>query len=123
MTFKEKIHTILKTNKLGLTSVEDIAGKTGIKVGTIYKAMGPQNGMGLKLTRKLLDGIGIHTEWWESGKGDIYITSVPDEPPLTKKDPASEENRILIRNLDRMGEVNEFLLRELKTYKERFGDL
>lgn len=123
MTFKEKIHTILKTNKLGLTSVEDIAGKTGIKVGTIYKAMGPQDGMGLKLTRKLLDGIGIETQWWESGKGDIYITSVPDEPPLNKKDPASEENRILIRNLDRMGEVNEFLLRELKIYKERFGDL
>lgn len=112
MTFKEKIHTILKTNKLGIDSVEDIATKTLIKTSTIYKAMGPQNGLGLKNTKTLLDRIGIDPTWWETGKGDIYITQVP-EPALKKKDP-EEEIQILIRNIDRIGETNEYLLKRIK---------
>ncbi len=52
-------------------------------------------------------------------KKEQNVTSVP-EPAIKKKDP-NDEVRILIKNLDRMGELNEYLLRELKNYQDRFG--
>lgn len=52
-------------------------------------------------------------------KKEQIITPVP-ESGIMKKDPG-EEVRILIKNLDRMGELNEYLLRELKNYQDKFG--
>lgn len=40
-------------------------------------------------------------------------TDVPDQAAINKKDP-EEHIRILIKNLDRMGELNEYLLKEIK---------
>lgn len=118
MTFKQKIQTILKNNALGLNSVEDISQKTGIKLSTIYKGMGDQNGLGIKNTKTLLEKLGIRQRWWETGEGEIFEEkSTYVEIPTKKEDP-DERVRILIKNLDRMGELNEYLLQELKRYKE-----
>lgn len=95
MTFKDKIYKILKTNDLNLGSVEDIALKTGVKAGTLYKAMGDQDGMGLKNTRILLDKIGINSEWWDTGKGEVFIKK---PTPEIKSEQADILDNPLVKN-------------------------
>jgi hypothetical protein len=97
--------------------------KAQIDPGTLSKAL-ERGSLSDDIVEKIHDAHGVRIEYWNDGKEPIIDknhTAVPDDPPLNKKDP--EEYWILIRNLDRMGELNEFMLRELKRYKERFGDL
>lgn len=132
MTFKEKIHKILKVNNLNMTSVEDISSKTGIKAGTIYKAMARKNGkgnLGTKNTRILVDKLGINLDWWDSGKEPVFKekgTQLPDE--ATIKNPEHESRIIekidkLVENVNSFGDFNRFLVDEVNRLRKKIIDL
>lgn len=75
---------------------------------------------------KFLNHYKINRTWWKTGNGDVFVkngTSVPEQPAINKNLPFSEEREILIRNLERFGKTNEYLLDELKRYKDKFGHL
>ena len=57
----------------------------------------------------------INEDWWRTGEGEVFNEkpTYVDLPTRKEKDP-DEHIRILIKNLDRMGELNEYLLKELK---------
>lgn len=57
----------------------------------------------------------INEDWWRTGEGEVFNEkpTYVDLPTRKEKDP-EEHIRILIKNLDRMGELNEYLLKELK---------
>lgn len=57
----------------------------------------------------------VNPVWWKTGEGDILNEKSTYEELLSKKEKDPDEyTRILIKNLDRMGELNEYLLKELK---------
>jgi hypothetical protein len=122
MGFKEKIDKILKHNTLGINSVSGLEDFIDAGRGAVNEFYNDNREPGRKTLKKIKSLPGLNENWYEIGIGEVFLTSVTASQPLNKKDP-EEENRILIRNLDRMGEVNEFVLKELKRYKERFGDI
>jgi len=122
MDFSEKILKILETNKLGIATAEALSEFCGFNRDTIRKAIDRGSQLNRANTRILLDKMRINPEWWESGKGEIYLQKGTYVELPTKKDPG-DEHRILTQTIDRMGQTNEFLLDLLKRYKERFGDL
>lgn len=123
LTFKEKIDKILKYRKLNINKIE-----TRLNVdGTFRKAYNEDREPNEELLEEFLRKFQINRSWWDSPDGDseeeifegkgTYV-----DIPTNKKDPG-EVTQILTRNIDRLGELNEFLLHELKRYKERFGDI
>lgn len=123
LTFKEKIDKILKYRKLTINRIE-----TKLDVdGTFRKAYNENREPNEDLVSEFLRNFRIRQTWWDEPVGDteadIFLPKGTNEPSvetLNKKDPG-DEVRILIKNLDRMGEMNEFLLRELKSYQDKFG--
>ena len=123
MSFQEKIDKILKANKLHINSVYGLELFVKASVGSISKPIAKGIEPGLGTIKKIREGLpGLNQDWWDTGKGEVFIeNSTYVETPI-KKDP-SEEVRILARNIDRMGAMNEYLLEEIKKYRDRFGDL
>jgi hypothetical protein len=122
-SFKEKIDKILKYRKLSINKIE----KELDVDGTFRKAYNDDREPNDELVMEFRRKFQIRDSWWNSPLGDreeeIFIEKgTYVETPSNKKDPG-EEQRILIKNIDRMGALNEFLLTELKRYKDRFGDL
>jgi hypothetical protein len=124
MTLREKFNKILKHNELGLTSIEDIAQYCGLKVSTLYRAMTRNEEQGGDLStdtvKTIVDKIGLRWEWWDEQKDPMfkeksYTGNKTNEPTLNEKseDPY-ELIRILARNIDRLGETNEYLLKRVK---------
>jgi hypothetical protein len=114
MEFPEKISIILKTNKLGLKTREDLAEFCGFNRDTIRKAIDRGSELSERNSRTLQDKLRVNPEWWETGSGEIYLTSVP-EPAITQKEKDPYELiQILTRNIDRMGELNEYLLKRVR---------
>lgn len=114
MTFKEKIDNILRISNKKFTSVYDLELKSGVGMGTLRKAYDENREPSKRTIWKLLESIGVNPEWWETGKGDIFLTPVP-EPAINEKEKDPYELiRILTRNIDRMGELNEYLLKKVK---------
>lgn len=128
MTFKEKIRKILQYNKLEMTSVEDIALKTGIKTGTLYKAMTRKNGLSVKNTITLIDKIGLNPDWFETGNGEIFKENPTPVPEPAIKNP-DVETRILSRidklteNVNSFGDFNKFLLDEVNRLRKKVTEL
>lgn len=120
MTFKEKIDNLLRISGKKFNSVYDLEQKSGVGMGTLRKAYEANREPSKRTIWKFLENLGINSQWWETGEGEIYEEKGTYVELPTKKDPG-EEVRILIKNLDRMGEMNEFLLRELKSYQDKFG--
>lgn len=115
MTFREKIDKILKTNAFKINSVYGLEQYIGSGPGAIKKYYKKDGEPGRGTIRKIIEGVGLNPEWWETGKEPIYTenSTYVDLPTKKEKDP-DEHIRILIKNLDRMGELNEYLLKELK---------
>jgi hypothetical protein len=122
MEFSEKISTILKTNTLGIKTKEDLAEFCGFNRDTIRKAIDRGSELSPRNSRTLQDKLRVNPEWWETGKGDIFLTSVP-EPAINEKEKDPYELiRILTRNIDRMGEMNEYLLKKVKDLEVNRAD-
>jgi hypothetical protein len=71
MNFKEKIDNILKTNKKKFSSIGDLETAAGLGMNTLRKAYNENREPSPKVVVKLLEGIGINEEWWDTGKGAI----------------------------------------------------
>jgi hypothetical protein len=114
MDFSEKISIILKTNTLAIRTKEDLAEHCGFNRDTIRKAIIRGGELSERNSRTLQDKLRVNPEWWETGNGEIYLTPVP-EPAINEKEKDPYELiRILTRNIDRMGELNEYLLKKVK---------
>jgi transcriptional regulator with XRE-family HTH domain len=115
MTFREKIDNILRISKKKFSSITELEVAAGLGMNTLRKAYNDDREPSRKVVGKLLEKIGISEGWWDSGKGEIFTekSTYVEIPTRKEKDP-DEHIRILIKNLDRMGELNEYLLKELK---------
>lgn len=99
----------------------DFAIECKISPGTLSKAL-ERSSFSEDIVDKIYDRYRIRKQYWTDGKEPIIEENGTYVEVLTKKDP-NEEVRILTRNIDRMGAMNEYLLEEIKKYKDRFGDL
>lgn len=115
MRIQDKFSTILKTNKLGIKSIHGLEKYCKVGIGSISKFLNVGESPSLGTIKKVQEALSINTDWWETGEGEIYDKkgTYVDLPTRKEKDP-DEHIRILIKNLDRMGELNEYLLKELK---------
>lgn len=78
MTFKEKIDRILEANELGINSISAFEDKIEAGRGAIndfYKENREPGRITLKRIKSFPD---LNWEWWETGKGEIFLTSVPN---------------------------------------------
>jgi hypothetical protein len=72
MTFKEKIDKVLKAKKMKLWQLAEESGLGS----TLEKAYAENREMRTKGTDQFLQKIGISSEWWEFGKGEMITTPV-----------------------------------------------
>lgn len=98
MDFSEKISTILKTNTLQLVTKEDLAEYCGFHRDTIRKAIDRKSELKDKYLRIFQDKLRINPQWWDTGKGDIYVSKPTQDlkPNGNKEKMAPEE---IYRNL------------------------
>lgn len=118
MQFREKIDKILSSNKLGIDSPYGLEVKIGASPGSISKYYKKGTSPGRGTIKKILDGAGVNPEWWESGKGEIFIVKGTSVPESDKKNTDRDEISILIKNLNRYGELNEHLLSRIKDLED-----
>lgn len=89
MTFEEKISIVLRANKLGINTSEELSEKCGFDTSTIRKVIereqkeieagsGKTPSLNLRSLRTLWDKIGINPEWWETGEGPVFIAGSPE---------------------------------------------
>lgn len=78
MTFQEKIDKLLKVNKLGINTVYGLEAQIGAAPGAISKPLKKGDEPGPGTIKKIRDGVpGLNPDWWETGKGEVFITEVP----------------------------------------------
>lgn len=92
----------------------DFALECKINPGTLSKALERQS-FSDDIVDKIHDRYKVRKGYWADGKEPIFTEkgTYVELPTRKEKDP-DEHIRILIKNLDRMGELNEYLLKELK---------
>lgn len=73
MNFCEKIDKVLKTNRLGISAIANLEARIGVSNGTIQKPYNKMKPPGLKTVKKIIELLRINPEWWDTGKGDIYL--------------------------------------------------
>lgn len=114
MGFKEKIDKILKHNTLGINSVSGLEDFIEAGRGAVNEFYNDDREPGRKTLKKIKSLPGLNLDWYETGKGDIFITSVPEADDNTNKKDPETELRILRQIVIRMGETNDYLLKRLK---------
>lgn len=75
MRFSEKIDILLRYNKLGLNTIEEIESHCEIGAKTLRKNYNENTEPTRRILVKLLTGLGVNPEWWDSGKGEIFGTN------------------------------------------------
>lgn len=94
MNFKEKIDNLLRVSGKKFNSIYDLELKSGVGTGTIRKAYDENREPSKRTIWKFLESLSINTEWWETGKGEIYLenpTPVPKSDD-NKKNPEFRDN-------------------------------
>lgn len=94
MSFKEKIDKILEANKLGINSISAFEDKIEAGRGAINDFYKENREPGRITLKRIKTFPGLSWEWWETGKGDVFITNstgvekAGDNKPngLTKKE-------------------------------------
>lgn len=79
MNFIEKIDKLLSISKNKISSIQELERVTGLGMNTIRKAYTENREMSKRSTWKLLEEMGINQEWWDTGKGEIFIEKGTDE--------------------------------------------
>lgn len=101
MDFNEKISIILKTNTLQLVTKEDLAEYCGFHRDTIRKAIDRKTELKDRYLRIFQDKLGINPDWWDTGKGDIYLskhtqeTKAGDSKEISSPDPDEVMRQII----------------------------
>lgn len=120
MTFKEKIDKILSTNTLGINSVSALEDFVKAGRGAINDFYKDNREPGRKTLKKIKSLPGLNTEWYDTGKGEVFTgKSTYVDLLIEKKDPdysrISEDNKAT-------DELLLYLLNRLKKYEEKYGD-
>jgi hypothetical protein len=119
MTFKEKIDNILTTNTLGINTISGLEQKLGVGVGTILKSYKKSSNPGLGTVKRIIDGLGIHPEWWHKAKGPIYI----DQPMVVNHQRTPPESvEVLRKNLEDLRKNLEDLRKNLDDLRKHRDD-
>jgi hypothetical protein len=96
MTFKEKIDNILRISNKKFTSVYDLELKSGVGMGTLRKAYDEDREPSKRTIWKVLESIGVNPEWWETGKGDTFLTSVTKPTDNKEKEDDYSDQRAIV---------------------------
>lgn len=89
MTFKEKIDKILTYNKLGINSVSALEDKIEAGRGAINEFYNENREPGRKTLKKIKSFPGLNENWYDTGKGEIFI----EKSTSVEKQKTSQENR------------------------------
>lgn len=93
MNLGEKVAKLLIHNEKKIRSIGELERALGTGVHTIRKAIEAEIKEGKKPTTalqgKIVEGLGVKREWWETGKGDMF------ESKLT-----------LVKNFDEPGQLD-----------------
>jgi transcriptional regulator with XRE-family HTH domain len=100
MNFREKIDNLLRVSEKKFNSLYDLEQKSGVGTGTLRKAYEDNREPSKRTIWKFLESLSINTDWWETGKGDIYLgNSTHDHNQTDNKqkpmDDIDESNRKL----------------------------
>jgi AAA15 family ATPase/GTPase len=79
MTFKEKIDKILETNTLGINSVTGLEDFLTAGRGAINDFYKVNKEPGRKTLKRIKGFPNLNVAWYETGKGDIYLSNPTDE--------------------------------------------
>lgn len=125
MDFSEKISNILRTNKLGLATNEALSEFCGFHKDTIRKAIERGTSLNKSYTRILTDKIGINPDWWDTGKGDVYVKNGTQDGEIRTKNEKelTVKNQLLRKGSETADEVILFLLDKIKKYEDKYGPL
>ena len=72
MTFREKIDNILRISKKKFSSITELEAAAGLGMNTLRKAYNEDREPSKKVIVKLLEGIGINEEWYDTAKGEVF---------------------------------------------------
>lgn len=115
--FGERIIKVLSDNDLikqnGEVNYSEAERLCQIGQSILSKAV-KRTGMGKENFEKFHGYFHVEPKWLKTGKGDQYKKNVTPVPEIEKKQPVSEEVRLLILNLNRFGETNEYLLKRIR---------
>lgn len=75
MTFREKIDTIVRINKLGIDSPSALEAHIGVGMGSITKYYRKDEEPGIGTIKKILELPGLNPVWWETGIGPVFSES------------------------------------------------
>jgi hypothetical protein len=107
----DRLDNVLKT--IDIKQV-NFALECKINPGTLSKAI-ERLWFSDDIVDKIHDRYKVRKGYWKDGKEPIIEgNGTYVKLPTGKKKEPDEEIRLLIKNLDRMGELNEYLLKELK---------
>lgn len=76
MTFIEKIDKILTIKGIALWRLAELSQLNS----TLEKAYAQNRNMRATTTAKFLQNLRINREWWETGKGEVFLEDVPEKP-------------------------------------------
>ena len=77
MKFSEKIDKILKTNKLGVNTPSGLEEFIGAGRGSISTPYREGSQPGTKTQKKIVEKMRISQDWWDTGRGEIYLQDQP----------------------------------------------
>lgn len=72
MNFEEKIDKLLKTNEKDLRSLGQLETFLGLGTHTIRSAIKEKREPSRKIQVKIVEGLGVNWDWWDTGEGDIF---------------------------------------------------
>jgi len=114
MNFAVKIDKILKTNKLGVNSPSGLEEFIGAGRGAISTPYREGTEPGTKTQKKIVDKLRINPDWWDTGKGEIYLPENGLNEPAQKYEPAGNPdlNLLFIDTINRLIEKNDKLVQD-----------
>lgn len=97
MTFKEKIRTIVRVNRLGINSASALERVIGASVGSITKSLRKNEEPGEETIKKILALPGLNEIWWNTGEGDVFCITTDEKP-------THEQNKPTLMKIDNGGQ-------------------
>lgn len=122
MSFQKKIDKVLEASKL-------LPGKRKLTINKIETELGIESTIRKNynadtyptdedLIPELIRKFGINPEWWQTEQGEVFIVKGTPVTESVKKNTDREEISILIKNLNRYGETNEYLMKRIKDLED-----
>lgn len=72
MDFAQKIDKVLKTNKKEIRSIGALESFLQLGLHTLRSAIKEGREPSRKVQVKIVEGMGISWDWWDTGKGEIF---------------------------------------------------